>query len=185
MTVGRAAVVCAVSLILGACNATPTVTASTLPSGSPTAPASPATPPTPTPTVPATPTVSPRLATERTSAPPLGAAAGHRWRLVSVADGTADIAAIGDADLRLETTGRITATTGCRTFSGEFVVEGDQLLVTTSSADGTCPSATPVEAQDSLIVGVLRDRFRLRIAEATMTVLNAGISLRYRLADAN
>ncbi len=109
---------------------------------------------------------------------PVAELVGQLWLLDTLIDGETATTVRGDpATLLLRTGGAINGSTGCRSLSGEYVINGSQVLFTTFSAGGDCPSE--LSKQDSHVVGVLGDGFTAAIDGQRLTVTSAG-GLGYR-----
>ncbi len=99
-----------------------------------------------------------------------------------------------EATLRLESDGTVAASTGCRTFSGEWIETGDEILLTTFgvrddspnvAADGTTTCAPGVVEQEDHVLSVLGDGFRAEVDGQQLKLISRdGLGLTYRAADA-
>jgi heat shock protein HslJ len=122
------------------------------------------------------------------------------WVLDGLVSGTGPDAAVSsivaDADqasLRLAPDGTMEASTGCRTFAGEWIESGDEVLLTTFgmrddspnvAADGTTTCDESVVAQEDHVLSVLGDGFRAVIDGQRLTLTSRdGLGLSYRAAD--
>lgn len=122
------------------------------------------------------------------------------WVLESLVTGTGADAAVSslapgadEATLRLEPDGTVEASTGCRTFSGEWTETGDEILLTTFgvrddspnvAADGTTTCDEAVVEQEDHVLSVLGDGFRAEIDEQRLTLVSRdGLGLAYRAAE--
>lgn len=122
------------------------------------------------------------------------------WVLEGLITGTGSDASVastaGSADeatLRLEDDGTVEASTGCRTFSGEWIETGDEILLTTFgvrddspnvAADGTTTCDEAVVAQEDHVLSVLGDGFRAEIEEQRLILTSRdGLGLGYRPAE--
>lgn len=95
-----------------------------------------------------------------------------RWRLeTSIRGGTAS-SVRGEATLRLGSDGSVAGSTGCRTFSGEHVIDADTVLFSTFSMAGECPAE--LADQDGLILNVLGDGFTTAIDGDGLTLTSRG-----------
>ncbi|MFQ5967982.1 MAG: META domain-containing protein [Acidimicrobiia bacterium] len=107
---------------------------------------------------------------------------GTRWSLDTIirGDTASSTAATADpATLLLNDDETFIGSTGCREISGEYVVLGDTVQFTSFSADGEC--RTEVRSQDSQVVTVLGDGFRVEIDGDRLTVTaSGGEGLSYR-----
>ncbi|MEX2550787.1 MAG: META domain-containing protein [Nitriliruptoraceae bacterium] len=102
-------------------------------------------------------------------------------------------AAADDATLRLESDGTVEASTGCRTFSGEWIETGDEVLFTTFGQrddspnvadDGTTTCSPDVVEQENHVLSALGDGFRAEVDGLQLTLISRdGLGLTYRAAD--
>lgn len=121
------------------------------------------------------------------------------WVLDGLVSGAGPDAAVSstvggaaEATLRLDAAGTLAASTGCRTFDGEWVETGDEVLFTTFgqradspnvATDGTPTCDDGVVAQENHVLSVLGDGFRAEIDGARLTLTSRdGLGLRYRAA---
>lgn len=123
--------------------------------------------------------------------------AATTWLLDALIFGTGPDATVSstvadaeEATLHLDADGTMTASTGCRTFRGEWIETGDEVLLTTFgqrddspnvAADGTttCPAA--VVAQEDHVLSVLGDGFRAEVQGDQLTLVSRdGLGLTYR-----
>lgn len=110
---------------------------------------------------------------ERLAPPPVAVVIGTPWVLEALIDGDSVSSTVGDpATLVMHADGTLEGSTGCRTLTGTFTVEGDEFLVTQLTADGECPA--DVAAQDAHVVEVLGDGFRASMAGELLTLNAAG-----------
>lgn len=80
--------------------------------------------------------------------------AGTRWVLETVLDGQGASSTVGEpAVLVLDTDRTVEATTGCRTITGTWLIEGDALVVDDLLATGECTA--DVIGQDERVAAVL------------------------------
>lgn len=103
------------------------------------------------------------------------------------------VAGADEATLRLEPGGAVDASTGCRTFSGEWTEAGDEVLLTTFgqrddspnvAADGTTTCDEAVVAQEHHVLSVLGDGFRAAVEGQRLTLVSRdGLGLSYRAAE--
>jgi heat shock protein HslJ len=108
---------------------------------------------------------------ERLAPPPIRELTDTTWHLESMLegtgpDGTASSAA--PAELLLTSDGKLSGSTGCREFEGEWIERGDEILFTRLSAEGLC--SRDLQGQDDHVLGVLGDGFTARIEANTLTV---------------
>jgi heat shock protein HslJ len=110
---------------------------------------------------------------ERLQPPPAAVVIGTRWMLDGLIDGDAISSTVGDAAmLVLHADGTLEGSTGCRTFSGTYTVEGDEFLVAELNADGDCPA--DVAAQDAHVLEVLGDGFHASMTGELLTLTASG-----------
>lgn len=76
------------------------------------------------------------------------------------------------ARLLLRLDGTVSGGTGCRSLRGRHVESGDEVLLTSLSAEGDC--TTGLQDQDSLVVEVLGDGFRADVAGDVLTLTSRG-----------
>jgi heat shock protein HslJ len=95
--------------------------------------------------------------------PPLDAAdlAGS-WRITAVGRPGEETPAEGRPVVRFSADGSMTGSTGCRDLNGQFVLRGDEVLMTELAADGEC--GAELGDQDGLIVEVLGDGFTVDLS---------------------
>ena len=103
---------------------------------------------------------------------PTAALLDTQWRLETLIRGDTATSVQGEATLLLLADGTVTGSTGCRTFSGEHIVNADTVLFTTFSMAGECPSE--LADQDGLIVNVLGDGFTTAIDGDLLTLTSRG-----------
>lgn len=118
---------------------------------------------------------------ERLADPPTAELTDVEWSLETIFVG--DIAAepVGEpATLLLRSDGGIEGSTGCRTFTGEWIERGEQILATTLAMDDrACPRQ--VAEQDSHVIQVIGDGFVPTIEGRLLTLVDpGGIGLVYR-----
>jgi heat shock protein HslJ len=95
-----------------------------------------------------------------------------RWRLETLIRGGTASSVRGEATLRLGSDGSVAGSTGCRSFSGEHVIDADTVLFSTFSMAGECPAE--LADQDGLIVNVLGDGFTTAIDGDRLTLTSRG-----------
>jgi heat shock protein HslJ len=130
---------------------------------------------------------------------PLAELTGTTWVLELLLAGTGadapSTSPAADAEvatLQLGVDGTMEATTGCRSFAGEWIETGDEILLTTFgqrddspnvAADGTTTCAPAVVAQEDHVLSVLGDGFRAELDGQRLTLLSRdGLGLVYRPA---
>jgi heat shock protein HslJ len=133
---------------------------------------------------------------------PIAALTGTTWLLEGLIVGTGPDGAVSstvseadEATLRLDPDGVLAASTGCRTFDGEWVERGDEVLLTTFgetddspnvAADGPTTCGEAVIAQEDHVLSVLGDRFRAEVDGQRLTLSSReGLGLSYVAADAS
>lgn len=79
------------------------------------------------------------------------------WRITAVGRPGQETPAEGEAFVVFADDDTMTGITGCRDLNGEFVLRGDEVLMTELSANGECGAG--LSDQDGLIVEVLGDGF--------------------------
>ncbi|TKJ24521.1 META domain-containing protein [Blastococcus sp. CCUG 61487] len=105
---------------------------------------------------------------------------GTRWVLESLFDGETASSTVGEpAVLHLAEDGTFEGSTGCRALSGTWTTSGDTVMFPDLRADGDC--ATDAVRQDSHVVEVLGDGFRVHVQAGRLTAANPnGLGLVYR-----
>lgn len=107
--------------------------------------------------------------------PPVPEAAllGTVWVLDGLILGDAVSSVRGEpATLELFGDGSMLGSTGCRTLTGSYVVSGSEVVMTELAAHGECPQ--DLFDQDSQVVSVLGDGFRVEIDGPTLTLTSMG-----------
>ena len=94
------------------------------------------------------------------------------WQLETVIIGDTATSVQGEATLLLGVDGSVRGSTGCRTFTGEHIIDADTVLFTTFSMAGNCPAA--LADQDGVIVNVLGDGFTVSIDGDRLTLTSRG-----------
>jgi heat shock protein HslJ len=106
---------------------------------------------------------------ERVVPPPVSDMVGTDWLLESVLSGDAAMSPLGDpVTLRFDEDGTFSGTTGCRTFSGSYTLNGEQVAITQWALEGECEG--DVAAQDSMIVTVLGDGFQVSLDQNQLSL---------------
>jgi heat shock protein HslJ len=118
--------------------------------------------------------------------PPLPTAelVGTTWVLDSVLVGDVAGSPVGEpANLELDADGTFSGSTGCRTFSGDWMEQGDQIVASSWGLDEeTCPAELSV--QDDHVVSVIGDGFIPTIEGDLLTLMDPGsIGLVYRAEE--
>ncbi|HEY7527278.1 MAG TPA: META domain-containing protein [Candidatus Limnocylindria bacterium] len=98
---------------------------------------------------------------------------GTRWTLSTLLEGDVASSVQGDAWLQLAPDGTLRGATGCRGFDGSYAVDADQLRVSDLVvADNACEAT--LDAQDRLVLDVLRGGLRYDLAGRQLTLTDAG-----------
>lgn len=100
---------------------------------------------------------------------------GTTWILDSLIQGDAVSSTYADAEeatLVLNADGTFSGSTGCRTISGEYVVNGGTLQFPSWGADGECPSG--LTEQDNAVISVLEGPLRVEINGDRLTLTTQG-----------
>jgi heat shock protein HslJ len=121
---------------------------------------------------------------EALAPPPTAELIGTTWVLETVLVGDVAAAPIGEpATLDMSADGTFTGSTGCRTFSGEWVEQGDQIQAPSWGMDPTtCPAE--LSDQDGHVVSVIGDGFIPTIEGDLLTLMDpGGIGLVYRAEE--
>lgn len=115
--------------------------------------------------------------------PPTAELVGTTWVLDSVLVGDVAASPMGEpATLKLSDDGTFTGSTGCRTFSGEWAEQGDQIVAPSWGLDGTC--SAELSGQDEHVVSVIGDGFIPTIDGELLTLMDpGGVGLVYRAEE--
>lgn len=116
--------------------------------------------------------------------PPTADLVGTPWLLETVVVGDIAAAAAREpATLELAADGRLTGSTGCRTFDGTWTERGDQIVATSLAVtDQACTDA--LADQDGHVVTVIGDGFVPVIEGDLLTLTDPGsVTLVYRRGD--
>jgi len=116
--------------------------------------------------------------------PPTADLVGTTWTLDTLFVGDVATAPMGEpATLELRGDGTFTGGTGCRSFDGQWVEQGEQLRTTTFAMDDrVCPAE--LADQDSHVVSVIGDGFVVSIEEGLLTLIDpGGVGLVYRASE--
>lgn len=101
------------------------------------------------------------------------------WTLETLIVGETATSTTGTGTLRLRPDGSIEGSTGCRAFSGRYVVRGDEVVVTRLSVeDERCPADTA--RQDERVVDVVGDGFRASVDGDVLTLTSGRGGLVFR-----
>jgi heat shock protein HslJ len=110
---------------------------------------------------------------ERLETPPTAELVDTEWVLESLVQNDAVASTIGEpATLVLHDDGTVDGSTGCRTLSGRYVVNGDEIEFTEFAADGECAGG-PAE-QDAHVIDVLEGGFRAAVDGRQLTLNGDG-----------
>jgi heat shock protein HslJ len=99
---------------------------------------------------------------------------GTRWTLTTLIQGEVASSVQGDAWLQLDADGTLSGATGCRGFSGSYAVERDRLQVYDLVVTDNACEAT-LDAQDRLVLDVLRGGLRYDVAVRQLTLTDTGV----------
>jgi heat shock protein HslJ len=113
--------------------------------------------------------------------PPTAELVDTAWVLDSVFVGDVAAAPAGDpATLELDSDGTLNGSTGCRSFTGTWVEQGEQIVATSLAMDGAeCPAG--LQAQDGHVVSVVGDGFVPTLERDLLTLTDpGGVGLVYR-----
>jgi heat shock protein HslJ len=115
--------------------------------------------------------------------PPTSELADTTWVLETVFVGDVASSTVGEpATLELSSDGTFTGSTGCRSFSGEWLEEGNQIVAPTWGLDGECPPE--LRQQDEHVVSVIGDGFVPTIDANLLTLTDpGGVGLVYRAGE--
>lgn len=100
---------------------------------------------------------------------------GVTWVLDGLIEGDAVSTPVADTRgfIELSPDGSVTGDTGCRPFSGRYVISGAEVLINELAADG--PECEPnVADQDNLVFSVIGDGFRVEIDGERLTMWSRG-----------
>lgn len=114
---------------------------------------------------------------------PTAALIDTTWTLDTLIEGEAASSVAGEpATLLLAADGTFTASTGCRTLSGDWLDGGGVIIVPNMSAEGEC--SDDLWKQDSRVISVLEDEFRAEVQGDRLTLTSmGGDGLVYRAED--
>lgn len=118
---------------------------------------------------------------DRLPDPPTAELTDVAWDLETIFVGDIAAEAIGEpATLMLRSDGVIEGSTGCRTFTGEWIERGEQILATSLAMDDRACARQLME-QDNHVVAVIGDGFVPTIEEGLLTLIDpGGVGLVYR-----
>ena len=108
---------------------------------------------------------------------------GQLWLLEAIIAGDTEIEpAGGPATMLLNEGGTVEGSTGCRLFTGEYIVTDTAVVFTNFGMGGECP--LQLADQDDSVVSVLGDGFTARVDGDRLTLTSTGgEGLRYRAVD--
>jgi heat shock protein HslJ len=113
------------------------------------------------------------LVYERNEPLPEAELIGQLWTLDTLVRGETATSVAGDpATLVLSQDGSMEAGTGCRSLTGEYVITGNSVVVTSLSADGDCPG--DLRAQDDQVISVLSGGFTAVVDGNRLVVTASG-----------
>jgi heat shock protein HslJ len=121
---------------------------------------------------------------EALPAPPTSELIDTRWVLDTLLVGDVAAGPMGEpAILQLRSDGTFSGSTGCRTFSGEWIERGDQIVAPSWGMDETeCPA--DLDQQDSHVVSVIGDGFIPSVEGDLLTLMDpGGAGLVYRSSE--
>lgn len=116
--------------------------------------------------------------------PPLAELVDTTWILDTLVVGDVATAPMGEpATLELRADGTFSGSTGCRSFDGQWIEAGEQLMATTfAMGDVACPAE--LADQDSHVVSVIGDGFVPSIDGGRLTLTDpGGMGLVYSAAE--
>lgn len=118
-------------------------------------------------------------------APPTAELVDTEWVLETIIVGDVAFLPEGDpATLVLDSDGTFSGSTGCRTFTGQWIERGHQIDAPTWGMDEIVDCPPELAEQDNHVVSVIGDGFVPAIADRTLTLSDSdGTALVYRAAD--
>ena len=116
--------------------------------------------------------------------PPTADLVGTTWTLDTLFVGDVASAPMGEpATLELREDGTFTGSTGCRTFNGTWIEQGNQILATAMDM-GELECAAGLADQDGHVGSVIGDGFVPSIEEGLLTLIDpGGVGLVYRASE--
>jgi heat shock protein HslJ len=108
---------------------------------------------------------------EYVAPPPTADLVDTEWQLQSLLEGRGPegtASSAHPATLLLTSDGEISGTTGCRSFDGKWVENGGEIAVPEMAMHGEC--SEELAEQDSFVVGVIGDGFKVEIEGQSLTV---------------
>lgn len=116
--------------------------------------------------------------------PPTAEVVDTVWVLETLFVGDVASSPLGDpATLELHSDGTFTGSTGCRSFSGDWHEQGEQIVAPSWGMDGSeCPA--DLTQQDGHVVSVIGDGFVPTVVEDLLTLADpGGVGLVYRAEE--
>jgi len=116
--------------------------------------------------------------------PPTSQVTDTKWVLDTVFVGDVASSTMGEpARFELRSDGTLTGSTGCRSFTGQWVEQGEQIFATTLRMGETeCPA--DLAGQDDHVVTVIGDGFVPTVTENLLTLTDpGGVGLVYRVEE--
>ena len=116
--------------------------------------------------------------------PPTAEVVDTVWVLETLFVGDVASSPLGEpATLELRSDGTFIGSTGCRSFSGEWLEQREQILAPSFGMDGTeCPA--DLTQQDGHVVSVVGDGFVPTVVEGLLTLTDpGGVGLVYRAEE--
>jgi heat shock protein HslJ len=116
--------------------------------------------------------------------PPTAELVGTAWILDTILVGDVASSPMGEpATLEFRADGTFTGSTGCRSFSGQWVEQGDQIIAPSWEMDAS-ECAADIRAQDDHVVSVIGDGFIPTIDGQLLTLVEpGGVGLVYRAGE--
>jgi heat shock protein HslJ len=116
--------------------------------------------------------------------PPTAALVGTTWTLDTLFVGDVASAPMGEpATLEFRDDGTFSGSTGCRTFNGTWIEQGNQILATAMDMNEV-DCAAGLADQDSHVVSVIGDGFVPSIEDGLLTLLDpGGVGLVFRSSE--
>ena len=121
---------------------------------------------------------------EHVEPPPMAQMIGTQWLLESLVQADAVSSTVGEpATLMLNADGSFQGSTGCRSLTGRYTLDGAEILATDLAAEGECPP--DVTAQDAQVIEVLGDGFLAAVDGQKLHLSSPGMvwALVYRAAE--
>ncbi len=110
---------------------------------------------------------------ERETPVPTAELIGTVWLLDTLIQGEAASSVQGDpATLLLDADGNVSGGTGCRSFTGSYIINGGSVLFPSFGMEGECPAQ--LASQDNIVVTVLGDGFSAEVDGDRLTLSSVG-----------